>query len=204
MSAIQTQLQNSGYYQLNSSGAGSGNTSNAARSAVAKPSLASALGNVTNSSSSYSDAVLVDLSPEAQKYLSGLGSPGATINSTPAANDSFVLSSQQKVALAAVLDTYKDAPYTQATFDQIQDDLQKAGLGPNQLSVHERVTSFSTTAALVDALNGGHGTTPGSTVISDGDLQKKATNYIQDIATQWKKISTDYQAKQGTNTVHTG
>ena len=192
MSAINTQLHNNGYYQLNSSGAGAGNAGNAGRTNYASSGLAGALND--SASSGFSDAVLLDLSPAAQKYLSSLGAQNTQSKAATPSNssgNSFVLSAKQKLSLSAVLEKYKDAPYTQETFDAIQDDLQKEGLGPDQLSMHERVNSFNSTASLLDALNGGKGTTPGSTVISDDELSKKATNYIQDVAAQWKKLSVD-------------
>jgi len=201
MSAINTQLQNNGYYQLNGSGAGASNTGNAHRTSHTGSGLASALNNSGNKG--FSDAVLLDLSPAAQKYLSGLSARNPQAQSaaqSSGGSDGFILSAKQRLALSAVLEKYKDAPYTQATFDAIQDDLQKEGLGPNQLSAKTKVSSFNSTAVLVDALNGGKGTTPGSVVISDEDLSKKATNYIQDVAAQWKKLSADAN-KQSANAV---
>lgn len=200
MSAISSQLQGSGYYQLNSSG--SGTSANTGRTQAATPSLASALGGTSNASP-FSDAVLLDLSPAAQQYLSGLGAASATAQPAPSTQgkQDFVLSTQQQQKLNAILDKYKDAPYSQATFDSIQDDLQQAGLGPNQLSAKDRVDNFSTTAVLVDALNGGNGTTPGSAPVSDSQLQAKSANYIQDVVGQWKKISTDYKAQQSATAV---
>lgn len=192
MSAINTPIHHSGYYQLNphsGSGAGAENTQRSAGTA----GLLRAPGRVH--SSGYADAVLVDLSPEAKRYLSGLGNPGP--GAVPAAQEHFHLSPQQRLALASLLEAYKDAPYTQATFDRIQDDMHKAGLGPDQLSARERVSSFSTTAALVDALNGGKGTTPGSQPVSHDELQKRATHYIQDVVSQWKKISSGYPSGNG-------
>ena len=199
MSSINAQLQGSGYYQLNSSS--SGNSATTAQTQVATPSLASALSGNTQSTP-FSDAVLLDLSPAAQKYLSGLGTSAATQtqNTSTTSSQDFVLSTEQKQTLNDILAKYKDAPYTQDTFDAIQGDLQKAGLGPDQLSAKDRVNSFSATAVLVDALNGGNGSTPGSTPLSDADLKTKSNNYIQDVVSQWKKISTDYQSQQSAST----
>ncbi len=200
MSSINTQIQNSGYYQLNSTGTGSTGTNTTGNPAAVTPSLAAALGNSSSSSSSYSDAVLLDLSPAAQKYLSTLNQQAAGSTTTPttpsdAGGDNFVLSSKQQLALSAILDKYKDAPYTQDTFDSIQNDLHDAGLGPDQLSAKEKSTSFSSTAVLIDALNGGNGTTPGSTPTSQDTLNTKSANFIQDVIGQWKKVSSDYAAK---------
>lgn len=200
MSAISTQLSHSGYYQLNSSGAGSGNTSGAS-GAASTSALRNAGVNAVSSASGFSDAVLLDLSPAAKQYLSGLSAQAATTQGNGNTSTDFVLSAQQKEALSSILDKYKDAPYTQDTFDQIQNDLQKAGIGPDQLSAKERVSSFSATAVLVDALNGGNGSTPGSTPVSDADLKTKSANYMQDVIAQWKKISADYQAKQSADAV---
>jgi hypothetical protein len=200
MSAINTQLQphiqHSGYYQLNQTAGGQ--TGGATRTSAS--ALRAAGVNAVSQATNFSDAVLVDLSPEAQKYLSGLAKQPA-ISEGFTGNDTFVLSSQQRLALSSLLEKYKNGPYTQETFDAIQDDLQKAGLSPQTLSAREKANSFNATAVLVDALNGGRGTTPGSTPISDEALEKKAANYMQEVIGQWKKISSDYQNKQNADAV---
>lgn len=196
MSAINTQLNNN-YYQLNSSHSGGSSTTGRAQGAV--PSLASALSGNNTISSGFSDAVLLDLSPAAQQYLQGLGAKVATpqaASSTASNQDGFLLSDKQQQALNTILDKYKDAPYTQDTFDALQNDLHGAGLGPEQLSAQYRVNNFSSTAVLVDALNGGKGTTPGSTPVSDEVLRGKSNSYMQSVISQWKQISNDYQKQQ--------
>lgn len=196
MSAISTQLPGS-YYQLNNTGAGS-NGANTARSVT--PSLAAALSGKQAASSSFSDAVFLDLSPAAQKYLSGLGSAAATKTQDAAGQGAdFVLSVKQRATLNEIIDKYKDAPYTQATFDAIQDDLLQAGLGPDQLSAQDRSKSFNSTAVLIDALNGGKGELPGSVQMSEETLKTKSANYIQNVVSQWKRISTDYAEQQEQN-----
>lgn len=195
MSTIGTQLQQGGYYSLGQSGGagvGSGGRVNPAARAYSNATQAA-------NASSGSSAYLIDLSPEAQRYLSGLNQPqaAAAAEAQAAVNDGFVLNNQQRVALAALLERFKDEPYTQETFDKIQDALQQDDLGPNQLSARLRATSFSTTAALVDALNGGDGSTPGAKPMSDAELQSRSGQYIQFVAAEWRKVSTTADDAEG-------
>ena len=187
MSAINTHINQQGYYNLGaSSGSGAG-TQQAGKSSAAL-AASRALAQTASGGAGGNAAYLLDLSPEAQKYLSGLQQPPA-VSQPAVSQDGFALNSQQRLALAQLLDKFKDAPYSQDTFDAIQDELHSSGLGPTQLAAKYRATSFSTTAALVDALNGGNGTTPGSTPVSDADIQSRSEQYMQFIVSEWKKLA---------------
>ena len=135
MSNINTSLYSGGYYALNGS--------NAAPASSKSSSLTSAL-NGQNANAA-SDAYLLDLSPDAQKYLQ---------TQQTAANAGFNLSSEQTKTISDILQKYKDEPQTQETFNKIQDDLNAAGLSPERLSQLEKTQSFDATSILIKALNG--------------------------------------------------
>lgn len=167
------------YYPLSGSGS---------QASSATGSLSSALLNASSTgvSSFDSSAYTLDLSPEAQKYLSGLNNgQGST---------QFTLSDKQQQAINDILAKYKDAPFTQDTFNQIQNDLNAANLGPQFLALTDKINSFNPSQVLIDALNGG----ASSNVTGLGDLtsdnssnqQTKIDNYMQGIISQWKSVST--------------
>lgn len=180
MSIINTNIGNSGYYQLNNP---SGNTTGGSG---VTPTLASSLlqGNSADPSN-YSAAYLLDLSPEAQKYLSS--SPQAASSTLPGQQQSFTLTAAQREQINQILEKYKDQPFTQETFNKIQDELTQAGLGPQQMSMIDKATSFNPTQILIDALTG-RSNNQSST--SDQTQQAKVDNYLQQIVGQWKSIST--------------
>lgn len=181
MSTISNQLQQGGYYSLAQSSGSSAQT--------ARVSGSAARSSATSMTAPGADsAYMLDLSPQAREYLIGLQSK----KTEPAVAESqgFTLNRKERLALASLLEGFKDAPYSQDTFDAIQDELHKQGLGPQQMGAKYRASSFSTTAALVDALSGGKGTVPGSQPVSDSELQTRSQQYIQYVAAEWKKIST--------------
>ena len=143
------------------------------------------------SSSTDSSAYLMDLSPAAQAYLSSNSTATATSAAATSSTDSstgFTLSETQQKQVDAILEKYKDAPYTQATFNQIQSDLKSAGLGTDALSAQDQIKSFNSTQVLIGYLDGSDtSTTPVQTA---ADEQTKATNFTQDLLSQWKNIST--------------
>jgi len=170
-----------GYYPL--SGAQSG-FSGAGSAAV--PSLADALAAVSDGGSSSGDsnaAYSLNLSPQAQQLLNG-GASGSDTSTT------FRLSFSQQSTITSILAKYKDAPFTQATFDQIQDDLKAAGLGTDQLALQDKVTSFNPTSVLIDALSGNITDPVTQNATSDTAEQTKSNNYINSILSQWQSMST--------------
>ena len=189
MSAVNTQVNQQGYYNLGNSAGTGANAQGAGRTGATGPASRA----LTQSSSlNGSAAYMLDLSPEAQQYLRGLNQTAqqTTTQQAAAQQDGFVLNSQQRLALASLLEEFKDAPYTQATFDTIQDALHAEGLGPTQLAARHCAESFNPTASLVDALNGGKGTTPGSAPVSEGELEQRSAGYMQFVINEWKKIAT--------------
>jgi hypothetical protein len=181
MSSINTNLSG-GYYQLNGS---SGNSTQANKSAnIALATLLQATGD--NNQAVNNSAYLLDLSPEAQKYLAG--SQQSTASSTlGGGTQSFTLNSKQREEISAVLLKYKDAPFTQETYNKIQDELTSRGLSGQQLSMIDKATSFNPTQILVGALTG-KGTQDSDP--TGANAQAKVDNYMQQILGQWKNIST--------------
>lgn len=135
---------------------------------------------------SLSSAYSLDLSPQAQNYLNQSMATGST-------NGSFVLSQADEQKISDILDKYKDAPFTQDTYNKILADLKEAGLAPDQLAAKDEVKTFNATQTLLDALNGKDTpiTTPAS---AQEESQKKASNYVQGILQDWKSISTQVPA----------
>ena len=190
MTIINSNYSSGGYYQL-------GSQQNTSTSAPL--TLAAALQQQTDQSSSNSadSAYQLNLSSDANDYLNSL--LGATnqgnSNSTNTADsipDNFVLSPAQKEQLSSIIQKYKDAPQTQDTFNHIQDDLKKAGLDPDTLAAKEQATSFNPTQVLIAILSG-----KSSSDINPTDPQeiqakydKQKSNYLQQVATMWKNIST--------------
>lgn len=150
--------------------------------------LAEALDSIgnTNTSGGYSqDAYTLNLSPEAQRYLNG-------------ASDNFLLSAGQKQAISSIIAQYKDAPFTQGTFVQIQKDLAGAGLGVQQLSLKDKLQNFSPTTVLLEALNDTAADSEAATASLDTASQNKANNYLKSIVSEWQSISTTISAGSAT------
>lgn len=192
MSTINTQLGQGGYYSLQQSSTSGNNAQGAGRSASGVSLIRGGRGVEGAGVSQGNDAYLLDLSPEAQAYLRSLKNGQSNVSgnvSNDAVEQGFTVNSKQRLAIAAILEKYKQEPYTQEVFDRIQDELHQAGLSPDQLAAKYRASSFSTTAALVDALNGGEGSLPGSSPVSDSELQQRTSEYVQFIVEEWKKIS---------------
>lgn len=219
MSTSIASLANNGYYQLSNPSGGTSTTNVNPTS-----SLLQALNATDGSSSGSADnsAFLLDLSPQAQQLLNGtnsstdstaslagalsgtdgtslaslLGGGGASsTGSLFGGNSNFSLTADQKQAISNILAKYKDAPYTQATFNNIQNDLAAAGLSPSLLSMQDQAKSFDPAIVLLDALNGTTTDTGALFGTNPQGEQTKQTNYMQGIIQQWQSISTDYQAQ---------
>lgn len=180
------------YYQLSSLLSGNSGTAAAPAGTGSAPSLAQAL-NASSSrtgSSSYADAYLLNLSPQARAMMSG------TSASSTNADSSFQLSSAQQKEIAGIIAKYKDAPFTQETFEAIQKDLQAAGLDTQTLSLKDKVNSFNPTMVLISALNGDYSGSQGDST-TQADAQTKSSNYLQNIVRQWKSVSSTVESSSG-------
>jgi hypothetical protein len=181
MSTINTGLSG-GYYQLNyASGNSAGNTKNNAANPVSSLLQANAGTQAANNNLAY----FLDLSPEAQKYMSE-GSARNSVSALYGASQSFTLSSKQRQEISEVIAKYKDAPFTQETYNQIQDDLKAKGLSGQQLSMIDKATSFNPTQVLVGALTG---KPTADSDPSGKNAQAKIDNFMSQILSQWKEMS---------------
>ncbi|MCD6035173.1 MAG: hypothetical protein K0R63_914 [Rickettsiales bacterium] len=132
---------------------------------------------------------VLDLSPEAQSYLEGLTLTSASDESATT-GDNFMLTNAQRQKISEILAKYKDAPFTEDTYHQIQNDLKMAGLAPDQLALQEKVRSFNPTQVLIDALSGKEDTQKISNPLDTSDQQSKMNGYMDEIFSEWKGIST--------------
>ncbi|MDE3059836.1 MAG: hypothetical protein KGJ06_02365 [Pseudomonadota bacterium] len=169
-------LYSNSYYQLPA-----GTPKNATNSLLQAMSQAAP----QDSSAGISD--LVDLSPQAQSILNQMNS-GSTAAPGLNPGSGFVLSPQQQQQISAILAKYKDAPFTQDTYNQIQNDLKAAGLSPDQLSLEDQAKKFDPTQVLVDALNGINSPTDNN-LFGNSSEQANASSYMQQIVSQWRNIS---------------
>jgi hypothetical protein len=185
------------YYQLSGQ-----NQSNTGATSSVSTDLASLLGTDGTNSSSSSVSDILNLSPAAQSILDGLNTSNNSSNSSADStgdNASFLLTPAQQNQISAILAKYKDAPQTQATFDQIQNDLNAAGLGPQQLAQEDSNQSFNATQIFLDALNGQADAIP---TANDSTEQTKSANYMQNIISEWKGMSSQ-SAPSGTASTDT-
>jgi hypothetical protein len=188
MSSISTVL-NSAYYQLSNLSSGTGSTTNASNSTDALIQALNGTASDSNSSDN-SGAFLLDLSPAAQQYLNGGASSSTDLGtSSVSGNSSFTLTSAQQKTLKDIITKYKDAPYTQDTFNDIQNDLNAAGLSPQSLALQDKAKSFDSTQVLLDALDGKQTVGSNSGSPSDAEENTKSQNFIKQVAQQWQSIA---------------
>ena len=186
----------SGLYQLSSllsSGSGSSLTSNSTGSTGSTfQTLEQILNSSGSGSSNNTDGYLLDLSPQAQQLMSG------TSSSASGSSTTFTLTSAQQTQIENIIAQYKDAPLTQATFEEIEKALQAAGLSPEQLGAQDQVKSFNPTNVLLSALNGNYASiqTPATSASNE---QTKETNYMQAIANLWKTENTSTSSASGSS-----
>ena len=186
--ALYPSLYSGSYYQLNQP----------PQATKASPLAASPLGNTnTNAVNANNDAYTLNLSQSAQDYLAGLGN-----NYNPLDNSvGYSLTKNQQEKITGILNKYKDSPFTQDTFNKIQDDLKSAGLSTDTLSLEKKISSFDQTTVLLDALggidDGNEGYLPATT---DPTAQKNdANSFMQSIISQWQSVSTTYGSPPNNN-----
>lgn len=190
MSSIST----SSYYQLPNQTTGSGNqgkTSHAGSTTLADLLSAVSPSRTTKTNNAGDQSYLLNLSDAAKSYLATLQN-SATSTSGSSSSDTFLLSPKQREALNTIISKYKDKPITQANYNDLQKDLDAAGLGPKQLAVRDQLNNLNPTRFFLDALNGSD-TSNGQQQQPFGQLtdqqQKQSENYLQSILDQWKALS---------------
>jgi hypothetical protein len=186
MTIINSNYSSNGYYQL-------GSQQNTAATTTGPTSLAEALQAIDNKSGD--SAYELNLSSDANDYLQSLleatNTQSSGTNSADSIPDNFTLTPDQQNKLISILDKYKDAPQTQETFNQIQDDLKQAGLDPDTLAAKEQANNFNPTAVLIAIMSGQSSTDTNPT--DPQQIQSKyntlKSNYLQQVAEMWEKRS---------------
>ncbi len=168
-------------------------TSNTATSQQSTPSILDAFAAVNNlngdpTKPSTGNSYLLDLSPSAQAYLANYSGASSNSSTSSTHGAGVVLNHEQQLKLNEILTKYKDAPYTDATFKQIQVDMAKAGIGADSLAAQSQMRSINPTAMLLDAISGGDGSV--GTIGSSADIMTQATAFMKKVAEQWTDIST--------------
>ena len=190
MSGINALTTSTGnYYSLAGQGTSSGEAKTGKTSASLTSSLLATL--AEDKSASTDSAVQVKLSSAAQAYLAKLNGTTSSSTTSSSTSTSFSLTKQQAQKIDDILAKYKDSPFTQETFEKIQDELKAASLSADQLRVKDQVSSFNPTQSLISALNGTDSETSqptAATRLAEG--KTKAQNYMANIITAWKSIST--------------
>lgn len=177
MSVIDS-LTNSNFFQLKDKTASAATGDGAGNSAPKGDTMAASL----------AEAFMLDLSPDAREAIEqSTASNTATVAASSADEAQFALNRHQLKTIDEILAKYKDAPFTQETYEQIQDDLAAANLSPESLSLQDKIKSFNPIGILVNALSGDF-----SDAVADGDasLETKMDNYMAMIVDKWKNVST--------------
>lgn len=182
MTSINT-LYSGGYYQL----PGQSSAEDATKDGK-KPSLADVLSGVTNKEES---SYTLNLSEEAQRIINQYNS---SKNKSAVTDESYELNDAQKKTLDDIIAKYKDEPFTQETFNKIQNDLKTERIGADTLSLLDRIKNFNPIAVLVAALNGSS-YDPGQQGDSEAEQSAKADNYMKMVFDKWSAISTTKPAE---------
>jgi len=188
-------LSSSQYYSLLANSQ-SGNTKNQqANSAGLLGALTGSSGSSANVNDEMADsgAYQLTLSAEAKAYLAALNNGTA---STTTEDSSISLTTQQFQQVKDIVSKYADAPFTQDTFNQIQDDLEEAGLSGRQLAVKDQMSSFNSTSTLLAALDG-TGEMPAVEQPADilASIQSKSDSYMKKVESLWRALSSTAPAE---------
>ena len=126
----------------------------------------------------------VSLSAAAQSLLNGLKT-----SSNRQTNQNFTLTQAQQAKIRDIVQKYKDAPFTQSTYESILGDMKSAGLSPETMAAKDKATGFSSTRVLLSALGGNFSNAGNQSGVTKADQQAKMTNYMQKVVSYWKSIS---------------
>lgn len=149
----------------------------------------------TQAQSSY----VLDLSPEALAALERMGNAGSTSHSYA---ENFILTDAQKQQIEAVLAKYKDAPFTEETYQKIEAELDALGLSPDILAMKDKARNINTTSMLISALDGASGgdglaQALGGVRNNEDTSQTKKDNYLSSLLAKWSDISTTIDTETG-------
>ncbi|MFO1242294.1 MAG: hypothetical protein U1E36_03730 [Rickettsiales bacterium] len=131
------------------------------------------------------EAVDLNLSDEAKAMLEK-----ASPIFTDFSGDRFVLNIRQRNTIESVIQKYKDAPFTQDTFDAIMNDLEGEGLSPEILSAKEKALSINPVGIFLAAMGGQDTTFNPLGDVSDDAQETKSSNFMLDVVARWHEITT--------------
>jgi len=134
----------------------------------------------------------VTLSAEAQALLDSYLQQASGTQSDET-TESFALTPKQQQQLRDILNRYKDAPFTEETLAKIKENIEDAGLGPEQLAAKELIQTINPTNTLLNILSGfdtSFTNEAQSTTATQEAAQKKSQKYVEDIIGYWQSIST--------------
>lgn len=129
---------------------------------------------------------MLDLSEAAKAYLAQQTAQSSS--QTSGDSEHFTLTEAQQAQIRKIIEQYKNAPLSQETFLQIQEELTAIGLGADQLAAKEQVGAFNPISSFLDALSG-TSTSLSAEEIS-ANVSTKRENYLSDIIDYWASIST--------------
>lgn len=183
MSSVNT-LFSGNFYQLNSqeksSTSGTGN---------ALEQLVSSVKQATTSDQSEKAATdLLDLTAEAQAYLERTQATADKSEELDKVTP-FILSRKDQATLNSIINKYKDAPFTQESFQQMQQELKSANVSSEQLAAKEKMRTLSPARMFIDIMAGKE-ITPVVSLADDKSFQAKGERYMRDVITRWSEIST--------------
>jgi len=107
-----------------------------------------------------------------------MGTGGTSAASTTSSTGGgIVLTREQQSKLNAILEQYKDKPYNEANFKQMQIDMAEAGIGADSLAAKSQMRNLNTTLMLLNALSGGDGST--GTIGGSADIKAETVNFMK-------------------------
>lgn len=191
MSTINT-LFSGNSYQLN---AEKNATANSSDSSQALQALVSQTQNPSLATNEKRASDLLDLTKEAQDYLARISTSAAQAEKTQEVTP-FILSRKDQAKLDSIITSYKDKPFTQESFDQMQQELKSAGLSADHLAAKEKMRTLSPARMFIDIM-AGNDPAPVVHISKDTNLQAKAERYMTDVITRWSEISTTIEDETG-------
>lgn len=155
--------------------------------ALSESNVETASNQEQNSAASLAEAFMLDLSPDARQALAQADTTAGSDSSD--ATQQFALNKKQLQAIDDILQKYKDAPFTQETYENIQADLEDANLSPESLALQDKLRSFNPIGILVSALSGNF---TDAVNADDATLETKMDHYMGMIVDKWKDLSTTF------------
>lgn len=131
------------------------------------------------------DAVTLNLSDEAKELLKQ-----ASPLFTDFSGERFILNNSQRQTIESIIQSYKDAPFSDETYEAMMSDLEQAGLSPELLTIKEQVASINPVNIFLSAMNGEELNFDQLGELSPEIIEAKENNYMLDIVARWHSIST--------------